>query len=183
MPQSGSAWVNTLLSTTAFVLLQAARPQAAAVAELPVLPNAVDVVRDPKTTTPSVAYDIRETYPAPQTIRALVDAMAKAGWRLAEVSGFRGSWPQPSDFPSPPGPRRDGPTHVWQGRWLGAGGREAVFRLTYTCPMEDAGMHSVWVQVSGVVSDPKDAAVRNAARRRLLQECEAGGTVRPECEH
>jgi hypothetical protein len=48
--------------------------------------------------------------------------------------------------------------------------------------MEDAGMHSVWVQVSGAVYGPQEAAVRNAARRRILRECETGRMTSPECE-
>jgi hypothetical protein len=174
--------VGVLASATALVMLQAAVPEPATGPSLPVLPMAVEVVRRGSATTPSVAYDIRETYPAPQTIGLLVDAMAKRGWRLAEVGGFRGSWPQPSDLPTGPGAGGHLPTHVWRGRWLGGGGREAEFRLTYRCPMETSGMHSVWVHVSGVAYGPKEAAIRHAARRRILDECEAGRTVSPECE-
>jgi hypothetical protein len=174
--------MDALLAATVLAVLPLAAPETASSGDLPVLPNAVEVVRDTKEKTPFVAYDVRETYPARRTIEALVDAMAKAGWRLAAVGGFNSSWPQPSDFPQPPGPWRNWPTHVWRGRWLGADGREAVFRLTYCCPMEDARMHSVWVQVSGAVYGPHEAAVRDAARQPVLRECEAGRTVGPECE-
>jgi hypothetical protein len=174
--------MSMLLAPALLALLPLAGPETAPGGELPVLPNAVEVVRHPKGKTPSVAYDVRETYPALRTIEALVDAMSRAGWRLTEVGGFKGSWPQPRDFPRPPGRWPNLPTHVWQGRWLGTGGREAVFRLTYRCPMEDAGMHSVWVQVSGAVYDAREAAVRNAERRRILRECETGRMTSPECE-
>jgi hypothetical protein len=171
-----------LLAATALAVLPPAAPETASGGDLPVLPNAVEVVRHTKGKTPFVAYDVRETYPARRTIEALVDAMARAGWRLAEVGGFKGSWPQPSDFPRAPGPWRNEPTHVWRGRWLGADGREVAFRLTYSCPMEDVGMHSVWVQVSGDAYGPQEAAARKAARHRILRECEAGRMTSPECE-
>ncbi len=151
-------------------------------AGLPILPCAVDVVRYPSKTMPSVTYDVREQYPARETIRRLVDGMAEAGWKLAEVGGFRSSWPQMDDWPIPSRPRQTLPTHFWRGRWLGKNGQEAEFRLTYACPMEASGMHSVWVHVGGDVHGPQEAARRKAARSRILAECEAGKTASPECE-
>ena len=151
-------------------------------AGLPILPNAVDVVRHPSRTVPAVEYDIREQYPARQTIGQLVDAMAQAGWKLAEVGGFKASWPHSSDFPIPSRPKQTLPTHFWRGRWLGENGQEAEFRLTYACPMESSGMHSVWVHIGGDVHGPQEAARRRAARGRILAECEAGKTVSPDCE-
>jgi hypothetical protein len=151
-------------------------------AGLPILPNAVDVVRHPSGAMPAVEYDIREEYPARETIGQLVDAMAEAGWKLAEVGGFKASWPHPSDWPIPSRPKQTMPTHFWRGRWLGKNGQEAEFRLTYACPMEASGMHSVWVHVGGDVHGPQEAARRRAARGRILAECESGKTVSPECE-
>ncbi len=174
--------MGTLGSAIALTMLQAAALEPATAANLPALPNAVDVVRKSTSTTSWVAYDVREAYPALQTIGLLVEAMSKAGWKLAEVGGFKASWPAPADFTPPQRPRPDWPTHVWRGRWLGRGGQEAEFRLTYSCPMESAGMHSVWVRISGAVYGAKEAALRDAARRRILEECRAGQTVSPECE-
>ena len=155
---------------------------AATFAGLPILSNAVDVVRHASKTMPAVEYDVREQYPARETIGLLVDAMAKAGWKLAEVGGFKESWPNPSDMPIPSRPKQTLPTHFWRGRWLGENGQEAEFRLTYACPMEIAGMHSVWVHVGGDVHGPQEAARRRAARSRILAECEAGKTASPDCE-
>jgi hypothetical protein len=172
--------VGGLATAVALATLEAVA--LATTGSLPVLPGALGVVRHSSATTASVEYDIREQYPARQTIGLLVDAMAKGGWKLGEVGGFKGSWPEPTDWPTAPGMKRAWPTHVWRGRWQAADGREAELRLTYSCPMERAGMHSVWVRVSGVVYGPKEAALRNAAHRRILKECEAGQTVSPECE-
>jgi len=178
----GGADVAGIAGVVIIAALEAIAAEAGTFAGLPILPNAVDVSRHSSTTTPAVSYDIREEYPARQTIGLLVDAMAKGGWTLAEVGGFKASWPQPSDFPRTPGPPLPWATHVWRGRWLAGNGREAELRLTYRCPMEDAGMHSVWVRVAGTVYGPKEAALRNAAHKRILAECEAGTTISPECE-
>jgi hypothetical protein len=169
------------MAATLMALLETAAPPTAFFAGLPILPNAVDVVRHPGA-MPAVEYDVREQYPAPQTIGALVDAMSRAGWKLAEVGGFKGSWPQPGDWPAPSLPKQSMPTHVWRGRWVGKKGREAEFRLTYACPMEASGMHSVWVHVGGDVHGPREAARRKAARGRILAECESGTTRSPDCE-
>lgn len=143
-----------LVAAVLVTALEAPAPAAGAAGGLPILPGAVDVVRHASRTMRSVEYDIREPYPARETIGLLVDAMAKAGWRLAEVGGFQSPWPQPGDWPSPLPPTRTPPTHAWRGRWLGEDGREAELRLTYVCPMEASGMHSVWVHVAGVVDSP-----------------------------
>ena len=150
---------------------------------LPVVPGAVDTVRRVTVAIPSVEYEVRESYPAPRTIAQLVDAMSKAGWKLAGVGGFKASWPQPSDMPASGfGELRDSATHFWVGRWQGPGGYEAVFRLWYRCPMEAAGMHSVWVRVWGGIYGPEEAAREQAWRKRIREECRAGKTVSPECE-
>jgi hypothetical protein len=178
----GGGSVGGVVAAVVLVALEAPGSAAATFAGLPILPNAVDVVRHASKTMPGVEYDVREQYPARETIRLLVDAMAKAGWKLAEVGGFKASWPRSSNLPTPSPPKRALPTHFWRGRWLGENGQEAEFRLTYTCPMEESGMHSVWVHVGGDVHGPQEAARRRAARSRILAECEAGKTVSPECE-
>ena len=151
-------------------------------ADLPIVPGAVDVVRRVTSGVPSVHYDVRESYPAPQTIGHLVEAMARRGWTLVEMGGFKSAWPQPSDLPAASRGNQPWPTHFWEGRWRGRDGREAVFVLRYSCPMEAAGMHSVWVRVGGDIHGPEEAARREAARKRVREECRAGGTVSPECE-
>jgi hypothetical protein len=155
----------------------------ASAAALPAVSGAVDVVRHATGATSSVEYWVRESYPAPQTIKNLVDAMARAGWKAVEMGGFKSAWPAPADMPAADaGSRRHWPTHSWQGRWRGPHGREAVFRLHYSCPMEAAGMHSVWVHVGGDIHGPEVAARQEAARKRIREECRAGLTVSPECE-
>jgi hypothetical protein len=178
----GGRSVASLAVAVLLVALEAPDSTASTFQGLPILPNAVDVVRYPSKTMPGVGYDVREEYPARETIRLLVDAMAKAGWKLAGVGGFKASWPQSSDLPILSPPRQTLPTHVWRGRWLGPNGQEAEFRLTYACPMEQSGMHSVWVHVGGDVHGPQEAARRRAGRSRIMAECEAGKTVSPECE-
>ncbi len=149
---------------------------------LPVVPGAVDVVWRTTGGTPSVGYEVRESYPAPQTIRQLVDAMASGGWKLLEAGGFKSAWPRPADMPArSAGASQHWPTHFWQGRWR-RDDREAVFTLQYSCPMESAGMHSVWVSISGRILGPEEAAREEAARKRIREECQAGLTVSPICE-
>ena len=169
------------LTAALMAYLATVAPPADVFVDLPILPKAVDVVRHPGP-MPAVEYDVREQYPAPQTIGALVDAMSKAGWRLAEVGGFKGTWPHPSDWPIPSRPKQLVPTHFWRGRWVGKNGREAELRLTYACPMEASGMHSVWVHIVGDVHGPQEAARRKAARDRILADCESGVTRSPDCE-
>ena len=151
---------------------------------LPIVPGAVEVKRHLSSATPSVEYQVRESYPAPQTIAQLVDLMAKAGWKQAEGGGFHGSWPKPAELAtSRIGRRALWPVHLWFGRWQGPGGHEALFRLTYSCPMEAAGMHSVWIQVSGAVYDPESAARQRAVREQFHKQCRAGEVAGPECEN
>ena len=158
--------------TAALVLAMQAsgRPQPKVAREaglLPVVRGAVDVVRRATGGASSVEYEVRESYPAPRTIGHLVDAMARSGWRLVKVGGFKSAWPQPADLPDAGwGANQRLPTHVWEGRWQGREGREAVFTLRYTCPMEAAGMHSVWVRVRGGIEGPEEAARREAAGKR-----------------
>ncbi len=74
------------------------------------------------------------------------------------------------------------PTHFWVGRWRGPHGHMAVLRLTYTCPMEAAGMHSVWVRVSARIYNRAQAVLEEAAVKNIRDQCRAGQTVSPECE-
>ena len=159
-------------------------PRTAKQSVLPVLPGAVDVAWSPVQEPTSVQYDVREPYPAPKTIGRLVDSMSERGWKLIEFGAFR---PEVSILtPSKSGPASDlkrlsaliGKTHVWDAWWRDADGRGVAFHLEYYCPMEEQGMHSVWVHVAGVLYPRKEAALQEAERRRIHdQRCQADRQV------
>jgi hypothetical protein len=164
-PRRGASEVDCLTAALLLAMQASGRPQPKVTSEaglLPIVPGAVDVVRQATGGAPSVEYEVRESYPASQTIGHLVDAMARSGWRLVGVCGFNSAWPQPADLPETGwGANQHLPTHVWEGRWQGREGREAVFTLRYTCPMEAAGMHSVWVRVQGSLPSAQPARSRS----------------------
>jgi hypothetical protein len=157
---------------------------------LPVIAGAVEVVHERIAGHPHVRYDVRESLPASRTIEQLVDAMAERGWTLAELGslGEDAAWveepPLPGAFLSYwENWLRKSPTHQWEGRWRDANKREATFHLSYTCPLEQHGLHSVWVQVWGEVYGGQEADRRARERQRVSEKrqrfkdelCSAGG--------
>ena len=159
----------------------ATAPRTASEGVLPVVPGAVDVVPSKAQGLASIQYDVRESYPAPKTIGHLVDAMSQRGWKLIELGAFRPALGivRPSRMASPSDLRRLnsllGRTHVWDAWWRDAEGRGVAFHLEYRCPMEEKGMHSVWVHVAGVLYAPQEAGLQESERRRIRDErCQHG---------
>jgi hypothetical protein len=165
-PRRGASEVDYLTAALVLAMQASGGPQPEVANDaglLPIVAGAVDVVRRATGGAPSVEYEVRDPYPASRTLGHLVDAMARSGWKLVKVSGFKLAWPQPADLPAAGwGVNQHLPTHVWEGRWQGREGRQAVFTLSYTCPMEAAGMHSVWVRVRGGIHGSEEAARREA---------------------
>lgn len=154
---------------------------------LPVVPGAVDVVHERVGGAPQVRYDVREPLPASETIRQLADAMSKRGWTLADLGSFRDDAPMLLAhlkwLGSPV-------THSWEGRWRDSQRREAAFHLSYRCPLEQHGLHPVWVQVWGEVYGSQEAEKRTRERQhqtdkqqRIRDElCRAGALTDSFCE-
>jgi hypothetical protein len=149
---------------------------------LPVLPGAVEVLHERIAGYPQVRYEVREPLPASEAIERLVKAMAEQGWALVELGTFREDPGQLRTVPVPV--LRSGipsasllqllarlpPTHTWEGRWRDGKGREATFHLSYDCPLEQQGLHSVWVQVWGEAYSRQEADKRARERQRLFEE-------------
>ena len=68
---------------------QVARPKTDRRDLLPIAPTAVAVVRGGDPSAAWVRYEVREPYPAVETIAYLSDAMSHRGWKLVHVAGFR----------------------------------------------------------------------------------------------
>ncbi len=148
---------------------------------LPVVPDALDLTQSESQGGTSVEYAVRESYPARKTIAYLMDRMAQRGWKVTEVGMFR---PPQWTLVPPVQPSRQNisgvlratpvASHVWQGWWRDASGRGATLELEYRCPMEEQGLHSVWLYVRGTVYGPAEAARQQAERKRVHDElCQA----------
>ena len=160
---------------------QVARPKTDSRDLLPTVPTAVDVIRGGDWDAAWVRYDVRESYPAVETIRYLVDAMSQRNWKLVQVAAFRtvdtfeaSRWIGASDLNQGPVPRgyvwSGGPTgkgHLWEAWWRDRSGRGVALKLEYRCPMEQQGLHSVWAQVSASMYGPDEAARQEAVRKRM----------------
>jgi hypothetical protein len=153
---------------------QVAAPKAESRSVLPVVPGAVDVTQRAAQGATSVEYDVRESYPAPKTIAYLMEAMAHRGWKVTEVGMFR---PPQWTLVGPVKPSRRSMSdlmhatpvrsHVWEAWWRDPSGRGVTFELEYNCPMEQQGLHSVWVHVRGSLYGPEEAARQDAERKRV----------------
>ena len=191
-----------LVLASAFVAIATAQPRTSQSKDaLPVLSGAIEVFHTRITGHPQVRYELREPLPAPEAIERLVKAMAEQGWALAEPGTFRG---EPGQFRTVPVPvgrsgvpsaallqllARSATTHMWEGRWRDAKGREATFHLSYDCPLEQQGLHSVWLQVWGEVYGRQEADMRARERQRLFEErqrikdelCRSGAPKPSDC--
>jgi hypothetical protein len=111
----------------------------------------------------SIEFDVREPYPALKTIGFLVDTLAKRGWKIA-MPGVFGP-PRLTLGPGPLAEARPG-FHAWEGRWRNAAGHEITYKLIYECPLEQYGMHSVFLHAFGYWYDKKKADQRETNRQR-----------------
>jgi hypothetical protein len=153
---------------------QVGAPKAESRSVLPVVPEAVDVTQRVSLGVTSVEYDVLESYPAPKTIAYLIEAMAQRGWKATEVGTFRPpQWTLVG--PIKPSPRNlleimqatPVRSHVWEAWWRDPAARGVTLELAYNCPMEQQGLHSVWLHVRGSLYSPEEAARRYAERKRV----------------
>jgi hypothetical protein len=133
--------------------------------DLPIAPGAEALNRGSQNTT--LAYDVKEPFPAPHTIGYIVDALAKQGWRLYSLGSFRPGL-GPTELPTLASALKR--THTWEGLWRNSAGDEITYRLAYECPLEAEGMHSAYVHVVGAWHSKEAATRRDAERKRLLVE-------------
>jgi hypothetical protein len=165
---------NVTVALALAMTQQVEAPKAERRSVLPVVPEAVDVTRRVSPGATSVEYDVLESYPAPKTIAYLIEAMAHRGWKVSEVGTFRPpQWTLVG--PIKPSPRnlqgilRATPvrSHIWVGWWRDPAGRGVTLDLAYYCPMEEQGLHSVWLHVRGSLYSPEEAARQYAERKRV----------------
>ncbi len=160
---------------------EAARPKTQSRDVLPVAPSAVELVRGGERGATWLQYDVRNSYPARETIAYLVDAMSQRGWNLVRVADFRpvASFEVPRWMRLPERKRgreaggyvggfvssaATGKGHLWEGWWRDRSGRGVAITIEYSCPMELQGLHSVWARVSARMYRPEEAAQEEAAR-------------------
>ena len=132
---------------------------------LPVVPGAEQVTAQTTRGTASVEFDVREPYPALKTIDYLMKALAERGWKVALPGTFQSPEPDPARVPVA---ERHRGRHIWEGRWHDSSGNEIVYRLVYDCPLEQHGMHAVYLHASGVRYGKVEAEKREAERQRAL---------------
>jgi hypothetical protein len=145
-----------------------------------VAPGALDVAHTHGGGTATIRYLVRDESPGKDTLLLITEELVGRGWRPLSTSG---------DL-APDQSRRDGmtsgvarfATHVW---WAGFGdgqGNEVYYSLVRRCPLEQHGLHSVYLQVTGTFYR-SDVAVRlHAEAKRDPHDCEAFGVqVRPLC--
>ena len=149
----------------AFAATGAGYSTAADVAPLPVVPDAEQVVAHTDKETASVEFDVRDPYPALKTIDYLVRTLGARGWTLAVPARFE----SPSPAERPIGARVYRGRHVWVARWHDPAGNETTYQLVYDCPLEQHGMHSVFVHASGSRYGKQEAERRAAERERSAE--------------
>jgi hypothetical protein len=132
----------------------------------------------------SVEYDVKEAYPAAKTMEYLIVALRERGWAFRDFRASRPSAQAATSLPQP--------AHLWEGWWRDGAGNEIAFTIASKCPMEQFGMHSLYVHVVGVQYGKEEAARREARREaerkaRQKEACEVLHRIAPserpkECE-
>jgi hypothetical protein len=167
-----------MIPEIALVVVMAAgvAPASTDAPELPVVPGAVEVVKKGSTNAPRVEYDVKDPYPAPNTILFLVKAFEKGGWTLLQLGSLRLTLQDVHPAPGTPPPGSsvalattsrgwsDTGRRSWEGVWRDSAGRQARMQLVYTCSTR-AGMECVYVHVCGEIQAVQDtSSERNSAR-------------------
>jgi len=133
---------------------------------LPVVPGAIEVEWTGPGGSSSVTFEVRDPLPARATVAFLLDSMTKRGWTLQQLGLLRPQWWE--GYRSGLAGTHD--SHVWEAWWHDASGGAVRYQLTYKCPLEDQGMHSTWVRVSGRHYSQPDATRLETERRQWYEK-------------
>ena len=156
----------TLTFPTLALLATAAAAAVGGQDSLPVAPAAEDLVTSASQSEARVEFDVKEPYPAPETVSFLVQTMERRGWTIVQLGNLQlvagkplGNDPVAAPLtpemvgavkqklqkrgwsdgfvPAPVGSARS-----WKGRWLNAAGEEITYTLAYNC-RADYGLQCV----------------------------------------
>ena len=137
---------------------------------LVVAPGASDVARTQEEGRATVTYVVRDPAPARKTLRFLTAGLAAKGWRpLQGTTGADQSLPDHSG--QPPG----GATHIWAAGFRDDEGNQVYYSLLRRCPLEQHGLHSVYLEVTGAFYRGDVAARLHTDVKSHPQDCTLDG--------